>query len=281
MSDTAWAYLVVSSDLQADSLDAQRAWAEATAKAHAWEITRTFQAVSSGKHGVRKLLTTLIAELEQRPKHERPRRVLMVRLDRAGRGNAIDAISAIAQIRSLGVTIHTRTDGDLKLDRVADTLKPIFDLITGGMENEARSDRSRAGHERKRREGKHAGHAPYGTMLVDGHPVPYEPEAIIVRQIFEQRLAGWGTHRLARFAATVAPPKRKRDGSARAMAWGESSITRMLQCRTHRGLTVPEDLWDAVQGQRAPIMERASDAVDFDRCLFESRATRTREGNAA
>lgn len=255
---TAWAYLAVSSDVQSESLPEQRSWAEETARANGWRIDRYFEAVSTGKHGVRQLMQTLLEELEHTPKTRRPDRVLMVRVDRTGRGNALDVIAAIAQIRKLGVTIHTRIDGDLRLETAAGSLKTIFDAIQAGLENEARSDRSKAGHRAKRKAGKHAGHAPYGTVLVDGKPQPYEPEAIVVRGIFERRLRDWGTHRLARYASQVAPPKKKADGSTRKMKWGENTIARMLRCQTYRGIVVDQDLFDAVQAIRhAPIDKTA------------------------
>jgi hypothetical protein len=48
---TAWAYLVVSSEAQAETLAHQEAWANEVARAHSWTITSTFRGVSSGRLG--------------------------------------------------------------------------------------------------------------------------------------------------------------------------------------------------------------------------------------
>lgn len=237
-----------------ETVEAQERWAKETVATHGWNLERTFSGVASGKAGVRRVMHELLDELRATPKARRPRRILMVRLDRTGRGDTLELIATIAEIRRLGVTIYTRTDGDIRLENVKDSIKPIFEMIQAGLENEARSDRSRAGHETKRRAGKHAGHAPYGTVLKDGKPQPYEPEAAIVRAIFERRLQRWGTQRLARYAAAHAPPKRRADGGTRKLQWGENTIGRMLACRTYRGIVVDEELFDAVQAIRhAPI----------------------------
>jgi DNA invertase Pin-like site-specific DNA recombinase len=84
---------------------------------HGWTITRTFRGVSSGRDGTRGLLETLLAKLRETRPGERPNRVLMTRLDRLGRGLGIEALAAIAEIVRLGVTIHTRQDGDYRLAR--------------------------------------------------------------------------------------------------------------------------------------------------------------------
>ena len=257
MSSTAWVYLVVSSEAQADTLVDQRAWATAVAAENAWQIGREFSGVSTGKQGARKLLADLVAELRTTPKRERPERVLMIRLDRAGRGLGLEAVAALAEIHALGVMVHTREDGDVRISRVSDTIKPILRILTGALENEARSDKSREAHKRKRQQGKHAGHAPFGCVLVDGWPAPYEPEAQIVRQLFDHRIGGWGVHRLARFAIRTAPAKRRRDGTLRLLRWDESTVTRMLQCRTYRGIVVDEQVWDSAQF-RSPAIERAN-----------------------
>lgn len=249
-------YLVVSSEKQAETLPAQVQWAADVAAEHGWTITREFRGVSTGKYGARKLLESLLTELRAVPRKERPARVLMIRLDRAGRGLGFEAISALAEIHALGVMVHTREDGDVAIARVSDTIKPILRILTGALENEARADKSLEAHKRKRTAGKHAGHPPYGVTLVDGRPVAYEPEAIIVRTIFERRADGWGVHRLTRYAAQNGPPKRRANGQTRAMKWDESTITRMLACKTYRGVVVDENLWMDVQGVHGVPFDR-------------------------
>ncbi|HEV3092146.1 MAG TPA: recombinase family protein [Candidatus Cybelea sp.] len=95
------------------------------------------------RKGTREILSNLIDELERTAKAARPKRVLMIRIDRVGR-MALDCIAAVARLRKLGVMLHTRQDGDVKLDTALDSLRPIFELVTAEMENAARSDKWKA-----------------------------------------------------------------------------------------------------------------------------------------
>jgi DNA invertase Pin-like site-specific DNA recombinase len=235
---------VVSSSPQELSLDAQEQWAQETATAHGWTITRSFRGVSSGREGARQLLETLLDELRDTAKADRPKYVLMVRLDRLGRGTGIEGIAALAEIRRLGTSIWTREDGLVRLERASDAILPTIRSIVAALENETRSDRVRAGKARRRAAGLHNGNPPYGCTLLDGRAVAYEPEAMLACQIFERRAAGWGYDRLARFAAERAIPKLLHNGKARRLRWGRSTIQRLLWCRTLRGTAIPEELWD-------------------------------------
>jgi hypothetical protein len=168
----------------------------------------------------------------------------MVRLDRLGRGDGLDSIAAIAQLRKLGATIYTRDIGAVTIASASDALRPILDAVIAGIENEKRSDRVRAGKARRKAAGLHNGNPPYGCTLLDGRAVAYEPEAVLTREIFERRAGGWGYDRLARYAAERAVPKLLHDGKTRALRWGRSTIQRLIWCRTLRGVAVPEQLWD-------------------------------------
>ena len=68
---------------------------------------------------------------------ERPQRVLMVRLDRLGRGLGLEALAALSEIVQLGVTIYTCQDGDYTLSRASESLLPLMRIVTGAIENEA------------------------------------------------------------------------------------------------------------------------------------------------
>ncbi len=129
-----WLYAAVSSSPQEATLEDQRQWAKETAVRNGWVIAREFAGVSSGAKGTREILSNLIEELERTPKAARPQRVLMIRIDRVGR-LALDCIAAVAQLRKLGVVLHTRQDGDVKLETAMDSLRPIFELVTAEMEN--------------------------------------------------------------------------------------------------------------------------------------------------
>jgi len=252
MTSNVWLLAVVSSDAQAETLDFQERWGQETAAENGWTIERTFKDVSSGRDGARQLLKNLLQELRDLPKSARPARVLLVRIDRLGRGDGLECIAAIAEIKKLGVILFTRDDGEVRLERAADTLMPVMKSILAGIENDNRADRTRAGLARRKSLGLHHGNAPYGAILVNGKPQAYEAEAVLVRELFALRAQGWGYDRLARFAAERALPKVLRDGKTRRLRWGRSTIQRLLLCSTLRGLVVDEELFDRVQATKNP-----------------------------
>ncbi len=254
--ETAWAYAAVSSGRQEDTLADQLAWARAAALERGWTISREFHGVASGRDGVRRTLTALIAELRALPRAARPARILMIRIDRLGRGDGLDAIAALADIRKLGVTIFTREDGDVAITRATDALVPALRSITAALENEARSDKSRAMHARKRAAGEPVGITPYGFTLIEKRRQPFEPEAAFVREIFDLRSRGWSMGRISAHARRHAPPKRRKDGSAVAMGWATSSIIALVKNTAYRGSIVDPELFDAVQGPRKAIMSK-------------------------
>lgn len=250
MAETAWLYAAVSSSPQEATLEDQRAWAYQAAAANGWIITRNFSGVSSGAKGTRDLLEGLLAALKATPKRQRPERILMIRLDRIGRGTGIESIRALADIRALGPRIFTREDGDVKLERASDTILPAIRSIVSALENEVRSDKWKAVHARRRAAGLHVGLLPFGCVLVDGRATPYEPEAAIVRRIFELAEQRWGYTRLARWARERAPFKQMADGSDKAYRWGASSVKSILNSKTIRGLVVTEEQWHRTRAAR-------------------------------
>jgi DNA invertase Pin-like site-specific DNA recombinase len=150
MNATAWLLAVVSSDGQAETLDFQERWGRQAAAENGWTIERTFKDVSSGRDGARQLLKNLLQELRDLPKSARPARVLLVRIDRLGRGDGLEIIATISEIKRLGVGLFTRDDGELKLERASDALMPAMKSILAGIENEVRADRTRAGLARRK-----------------------------------------------------------------------------------------------------------------------------------
>ena len=192
MNSNVWLLAVVSSDGQAETLDFQERWGQDVSAENGWTIERTFKDVSSGRDGARQLLKDLLTELRAVPKSARPERVLLVRIDRLGRGDGLEIIATLSEIKKLGVKLHTREDGDVKLERASDSLMPAIKSILAGIENEVRADRTRAGLARRKSRGLHHGNAPYGAVLVDGKPIAYEPEAAIVREALLAASAGLG-----------------------------------------------------------------------------------------
>lgn len=256
--ENVWAYLVVSTAAQKDTLDDQRRWAEGVARENGWNLTDVFEGHSSGRDGPRSLLVKLLSKLNGTPKAQRPRRVLMIRLDRVGRGTTLEVIGAIADVYNLGTIIHTREDGDITLNRTCDSILPIMRALTGGLENEARKDKSRATYDKRRQAGKDfIGSAPgYGFNLVgpkdDKHLEIFEPEAAVVRRAFEMRAQAKGFRTIARELHGWAPNRRKSDGTERTTKWHMSSVMFMIHNRNYRGRIVSEELWDRANAVQNP-----------------------------
>jgi DNA invertase Pin-like site-specific DNA recombinase len=247
---TAWLYAAVSSSPQEATLEDQLSWGKSVALANAWTIAREFSGVSSGAKGTRDLLKDLLAELRSTPKARRPKYLLMIRLDRLGRGDGMDNIAALSEIRRLGATVFTRDDGEVRIDRAADALMPAMKSILAGMENQIKSDKWKAVHARRRSQGLHVGLVPYGIVLVEGRAAPFEPEASIIRQIFAHAEQRWGYTRLARWARQNAPAKRMNDGTDKPYRWNPSTVRSLLESKTLRGLVVTEEQWQATKAAR-------------------------------
>lgn len=234
-SRTAWTYLVVSSGGQEDTLPHQRAWAKQVALKNGWAITETFEGVSSGKGGVRALLDTLLKKLGATPKAKRPTRILMLRIDRLGRGDGLDAMAALAEIRKLGPVLHTRDDGDVTMERTADVLGPMFKTITAAFENEARRDKAMAVYDRKRRAGQVIGNKPpYGLKIDDGKYKIVETEATAVREAFAMRAKGTGYYTIAKRLTQIAEPQTFRNGKVQVIKWTDNRVLRLLANEAYR-----------------------------------------------
>jgi DNA invertase Pin-like site-specific DNA recombinase len=176
-----FALLVVSSDLQAETLRHQRAWAVECARAHGWQITRTFEDVSSGRIGVRAPAKSLLSEIKSLDVKDRPRYVLMIRLDRLGRGDAIASQIYVRELRSLGVRVWTRDQGEVHLDTAMEQMAVGMQAFFAQHENEVRSDKAKAVYKRKRESGEAVGNQRAYGLKLDGHrDVPDEPRAQVV-----------------------------------------------------------------------------------------------------
>jgi len=250
--ETAWAYLVVSSEQQADTLDHQHAWAISLASDRGWQITKVFRGVSSGRDGTRGLLEELLVELRKTPAAERPQRVLMIRLDRLGRGLGLEALAAIAEIARLKVLIHTRQDGDYTLSRASDSILPLMRVVTGAIENEARRDKARAVYTRRRANNAVLSNKrPYGLKLEAGRDIPQEPQDQAVRLAFELSINGYGLAAIGTRLRAFAAPKAYVNGRTHATNWTSVRVAKLLRNPAYRGTLVEPGMWDDVQTLRA------------------------------
>lgn len=256
-----WAYLVVSSEQQVETLDYQRSWAQKHAEQNGWHISATFKDVSSGRDGVRSLLDSVLERLRNTPLSERPSRVLMTRLDRLGRGLGLEAIAALAELTRLHVIVHTRQDGDHDIVRASDVILPAMRIITGAIENEARRDKAKSVYDRKRASGLIAAtKRPYGLQLEKGLDVPDAERARIVYKAFELAANGYGLAAIGSRISDIAPSHLYRNKREHRVNWDNTRVAKMLGSSAYRGTIVPDDLWDRVQSFRsqAPIIRTSS-----------------------
>jgi hypothetical protein len=246
---TAWAFLVVSDQGQADTLPDQQAWAEQTAREQGWMITRTFSGVSSGKLGARGLTTRMLGELEAAPPEQRPERILMIRIDRLGRGDGLEAIEAFVTLKKLGVVVHTRPDGDLTYGRASALLAPVVHVLISGIDNETRQDKLRSVYKRMRAARKNdpsvavCMRPPYGLAYRKGHVVPKPPEDTAVRLAYDLKSQGYGCHLVAKRLACVAPPMTLKNGDQRPQRWTSDRVRRLIIKDTYCGTLVDEETW--------------------------------------
>ena len=247
----AWSYLVVSSEQQIETLEFQRRWANDTAQQHGWSISETFEGVSSGRDGTRQLLQRLVERLAALPVDSRPRRVLMIRLDRLGRGLGLEALAALAQLVQLGVTVHTRQDGDYNILKASDSILPLMRIVTGGIENEARRDKARATYARRKADGHVLSNKrPYGIRLENGQDVPQEPQAATVRLAFELSANGYGLIAIGNKLRAIAAPKIYANGRIHVTEWTADRVQKMLTNRAYCNTVVGEVIWHRVQKLR-------------------------------
>lgn len=261
---TAWALLVVSSEQQRESLADYLDMARQDAARNGWDLERIgdFVDVSSGKEGVRKTTTALIAALAATPPEQRPAWVWMRRVDRVGRGRATESMLALYAIHDLGVRIWDHDSGEVNLKTAEGELPAMLKAWFGRLENEIRSGKAKATYARKRAAGLPIGNKrPYGLVLKDGRDVPQEPQAEAVRWAFRLRCEGAGYAAIARWVASVAAPRVFADGSRRPMSWTPLRIRKLLQNRAYVGTIVDEVTFERARQIGREQAGRAPQAV--------------------
>ncbi len=249
VTSSAWALLVVSDSGQAETLPNQEAWAREAAAKNGWTITRYFSGVSTGKYGTRALASRMITELEEMPAESRPQRVLMIRLERLGRGNGLEAMESFLRIRKLGIIVHTRLDGDVGYEKASELLMPVLRFFIGGMENEVRRDKLHATYARRREGNKSdptialSNRPPYGLQFTNGKYAEQLPEAATVRQIYDLKIQGYGGHLIAKRIGATAPPMTLKDGRAVPQVWTADRVHKIIAKVTYRGTLVDDATW--------------------------------------
>lgn len=241
MQNTAWAYLTVSSGEQTDSLPNQRSWAEKFAAQHGWTITNYFNGVGTGKHGPRKKYDEMRVELRRLTAAERPEFILLIRLDRVGRGENLGEMQmALYELHELGVKVFTREGGMERQDDVMSQLITSVKLAAGAQENANKRDKAEQYYERVREAAKSdprirtTSKPPYGVQCVTlapgqpGQVAPKEPEAQAVRRMFELRAKRIGPAELARRMQAEFGPPTPRNGKSSAKRWHADQISKLM-----------------------------------------------------
>jgi DNA invertase Pin-like site-specific DNA recombinase len=258
MKNTAWAYLTVSSGEQADSIPNQRSWAEKCAAQHGWTITREISGPGSGKDGPRVKYEEMMAALRRLSAAQRPEWVLMIRLDRVGRGANIGQMqTALYELHELGVRVWTREGGEERQDDIMAQLITAVKLTAGAQENANKRDKADQYYERMR-EAQQANprirtssKPPYGVRCVTpvigqpGHFEPKEPEAQAIRRMFELRSQRVGPAEIARRVQAEFGPPAPRNGKSSAKRWHADYISKMLTSKVyvHAGV-VSQQMFD-------------------------------------
>lgn len=254
-----WAALVVSSEQQADTLPHQRAWAQETAKNNGWTISRFFEGVASGKDGPRRLLRDVVAEIRLLQTTERPRFVLMIRLDRVGRGSITESAVVLHELKALGVGVWTRDQGEMRLDSAMDELIVAAQLAVARHENDVRKEKMRSHYRRRRSEGLIVGHRPpYGLEIApDGKSYIADPARMeTVREAFVMRVAGAGYHTIALKLNAIAPPQVYKNGRTYSVRWTQTRVRRLLEQRGYIGPIIDEVTFARAQRPLQPDRSR-------------------------
>lgn len=254
-----WAYCRVSTTKGEKelSLEEQERWSRGHASSAGEEIT-VFRERASAKSTIgRPEFQRMMAAVQELAPAKRPRSIIATSLDRLSR-DMTDMLLVARTLRTLKVELFVRDIGAVKADTFAQRAALVGQSMGGEAENEARSNRSRASWERRRREGKPTSNkVPYGLQLESERDVPAPGSSDWVRNAFEWYAQGIGLHTIAiRFkegapAHTVRTPRLGNDGRpiyrSRHHVWESNRMKKMLIQARYRGAIVPTDLFDRVQ----------------------------------
>jgi DNA invertase Pin-like site-specific DNA recombinase len=236
-----WALCAVSSEGQSETLVHQRRWAEETTVSHGWHLARVIEGVATGKLGPRRIVRDLLADLRALDAEGRPKKLLMIRADRLGRGSIVESQIVLRDLQQLGVGVFTRDQGDVKLDSAMDELISAATLAVARHENDVRREKMVAVYRRRVAAGEWKGSkAPYGLLRKNGKDVPDRKRAPIVREAFQLRLEGKGYDAIGKRLSAVAPPHEYLNGNSRVVNWTATRVRNLLSNRAYIGPVIDE-----------------------------------------
>ena len=188
--------------------------------------------------------------------------------------NVKEALEYVRKLKLLGISVQFEKDGINTLSLGDEMLLNTFTAIAQE-ESKAISQHQRNSIVKRMERGEYVdSNAPYGFRLVDKHLVVYEPEAKIVREIFQAYLDGWSTAEIARELTQRHIPTKYgkeiwRSHIIAYMLSNERYVGHSKYQKTYRDTTVPfkqfknrgqEDMYYATD-THVPLL----DAVTFDR----------------
>src|SRR5580700_6209669 len=260
-----WALAAVSSEGQSETLVHQRRWAEESAASHGWHLTRVIEGVATGKGGPRRIVRDLLADLRALDAEARPKKLLMIRADRLGRGSIVEGQIVLRDLLEIGVSVFTRDQGEVKLDSAMDELISAATLAVARHENDVRSDKMKALRRRKREAGEPMGKAPYGLRQENRKYVSDRERAPIVREAFKLRLQGKGLEAIGRRFTAFAPPDVFLNGNSRPVHWTPQRVRNLLTNRSYIGPIIDEATFARAQRVAAMLTNtRTGKARTYD-----------------
>jgi site-specific DNA recombinase len=155
-------------------------------------------------------------------------KVLVYKWDRLAR-DLYELLTAERTLQALGIGLESVTE---RLDTSTDAGRMAFQIMGAVAENERKTILQRTYNGRIRMAkagGWVGGPPPYGYQVVDGRLAPYEPEAAVIRALFEN-LASGGTMR--------AEGKRLNESGVfgrMGKPWTESRLTKVIHSTTYIG----------------------------------------------
>jgi DNA invertase Pin-like site-specific DNA recombinase len=262
---TVWALLVVSSVAQAETLRYQRSWAEGVAKEKGWRIGRFIEGVASGTEGPRRLSRDLLIEIRATALEARPAYVLMIRLDRVGRGSIVDSQIFVRDLLALGTRVFTRDAGETRLDSAMDELVAAVQMAVARHENDVRRDKMNAVYRRRLAAGQViSNRPPYGLALTPERQYAVRPGyAPAIRQAFKMSARGAGFVDIVKWLQMNSPPHRYKNGHEYRVRWSDPRLRKMLHNRAYIGTVVDQATW--LRAQRVRVMRAVGRVPPCDR----------------
>ncbi len=184
------------------------------------------------------------------PTEGRPEWLMMLRIDRIGRGqNIIETQLVVHELRELGVKIWTREEGEIKAETAMEQMLVAIKATVAAQENAVRRDKAANVYKRKRAAGQAVGNKrPFGLEIgPDGKDRPLKSHVSTIREAFKMRAAGVGYHSIAQRLAEIAPPHTFKNGRTQTVRWTQGRVLRLLQNPAYSGTVVDATLFSRVQ----------------------------------